>query len=165
MEPEHDAVEAAKAQSTAQLLFRCARLLNEQSLALLSAKSGHDIRPAHAALFPHIDLDGTRLTEIARRVGISKQAVGQLVDDLERMGTVERVRDPADGRAKLVRFATGPDGDHALLHGLRLLAQVEDRLAAEIGRDDFATLHRLLTRMLPLLEAGWVAKQGDTIEI
>jgi DNA-binding MarR family transcriptional regulator len=154
LHPDHAAIEAAKAQSTAQLLFRCARLLNEQSLALLRARTGQDVRPAHATLFPHIDLEGTRLTELARRVGVSKQAVGQLVDDLERMGAVERIPDPADGRARLVRFARGPDGEHAILAGLRVLGEVEARLAAELGEEGFEALHAQLARMLPLLESG-----------
>ena len=70
------------------------------------------IRPAHTALFPHIDLSGTRQTALARRMGVSKQAVGQLVSELEQMGALERVPDPSDGRARLVRFAAGEAGPH-----------------------------------------------------
>lgn len=150
--PDQAAIEAAKRASTAQLLFKCARLLNEQGLARVRAETGQPVRPAHAALFPHIDLEGTRITEIARRAGITKQAVGQLVDDLEAMGTVERVRDPTDGRARLVRFARGPDGDHAILHGLRVLGALEAELRAEVGADRWAALHDTLTVLLPILE-------------
>ena len=53
---------------------------------------------------------GTRLTELSQRAGMTKQAMGQIVDDLERLGYVEREPDPADGRAKIVRFtAAGLD--------------------------------------------------------
>lgn len=151
--PERDAIEAAKQASTAQLLFKCARLLNDEGLARVRAVTGSPVRPAHAALFPHIDLDGTRITEIARRAGVTKQAVGQLVDDLEAMGAVERVADPTDGRARLVRFARGPDGEHAILAGLRVLATLEGELAAELGAEQWAGLHAGLAALLPLLEA------------
>ena len=148
-----DRIEAAKAASTAQLLFRCARLLDAYAIGRLRAVSGQPIRPAHTKLFPHIDLAGTRPTELARRLGISKQAVGPLVADLEAMGVVERVPDPSDRRARLVRFAAGPDGDHVLLHGLRHLAAVEAELAAALGTGRWSTLHGLLTDLLPLVEA------------
>ena len=47
------------------------------------------IRPSHTALLPHIDLEGTRLTVLAERLGVSKQATSQLVGDMEEMGMVE----------------------------------------------------------------------------
>lgn len=126
-------LEQAKRQSLAQRLFRCARLWNEQALAEVRALSGQPVRPAHAALFPHIDLEGTRQTELARRLGVSKQAVGQLVEELESMGMVERRPDPEDGRSRRVHFtARGREG---LLHGLGLLAQMEAELGAELGAE------------------------------
>jgi len=151
--PEVDAIEAAKAASTAQILFRCARLLDTYALSRLQTRTGQSVRPAHTRLFPHIDLAGTRPTEIARRVGISKQAVGQLVADLEAMGVVERVPDPSDRRARLVRFMVADDGEHVLMHGLRLLREVEGELALELGPERWQQLHGLLTDLLPLVEA------------
>jgi len=154
------AIEAAKAASAAQLLFRCARLLDAHALARLREETGRAVRPAHTRLFPHIDLAGTRPTEIAGRMGISKQAVGVLVADLEAMGVVERVPDPSDRRARLVRFVSGPDGGHVLLDGLRMLAGIEAELAEELGAERWSALHRLLTDLLPLLSAR-MEQAGD----
>ncbi|MCB9682522.1 MAG: MarR family transcriptional regulator [Alphaproteobacteria bacterium] len=109
------------------------------------------VRPAHTALFPHIDLDGTRLTVIAERAGISKQAVGQLVDDLVAMGALERVPDPADGRARLVRFV---GGGSALLHGLSVLGALESDLAGIVGGDALAAMHATLQAVDDALDAG-----------
>ncbi|HCH65240.1 MAG: MarR family transcriptional regulator [Deltaproteobacteria bacterium] len=145
------AIEAAKAASTAQLLFRCARLLDERALARLRTETGLPIRPAHTRLFPHIDLEGTRPTEVARRMGISKQAVGSLIAELEQMGVVERISDPGDRRARLVRFGTSSDGAHVLLDGLRMLGCIEADLAAALGPDRWHALHALLTDLLPLM--------------
>lgn len=145
-------VERAKAQSVAQLLFKCARLLNERALARVEQPEGTPrIRPAHTSLFPHLDHAGTRLTELAARMGISKQAVGQLVDELEQMGAVERVADPSDGRAKLIRFSTKPG--RSLLDGLAHLHEFERELAEQIGAERMAALHESLQALLAALES------------
>lgn len=142
---------AAKAASVAQLLFKAARLLNERAVARARTPPGAPrLRPAHTGLFPHIDLAGTRLTELARRLGISKQAVGQLVDELEQMGAIERVPDPADGRAKLIRFSRRPG--RSLLDGLRHLQTIEAELAEELGAERMRALHEGLTALLAVLE-------------
>lgn len=144
-------VERAKAESVAQLLFKCARLVNERALASLETAPGAPrIRPAHTSVFPHLDHEGTRLTELAKRMGISKQAVGQLVDELEQMGAVERIPDPADGRAKLIRFSRAPG--RSLLDGLRHLREVEAELAAAIGVERMHALHDALAALLGVLE-------------
>ncbi len=150
-DPYRAHLEQVKRASVAQLLFKCARLLNEQALARLRERGGAPkLRPAHAALFPHIDLDGTRLTELARRVGVSKQAVNQLVNDLEEMGTVERTRDPTDGRAKLIRFSR--HGRNSILDGLAMLGEIETELAQKIGEDNMSALHRALIELEQVLE-------------
>ncbi|PRQ04972.1 MarR family winged helix-turn-helix transcriptional regulator [Enhygromyxa salina] len=144
-------LEQAKAASVAQLLFKCARLLNEQAVARLEQPPGVPrIRPAHTSVFPHLDLAGTRLTELARRLGISKQAVGQLVDELEQMQVLERVPDPSDGRAKLIRFAKAPG--RSLLDGLAHLRRFEQELGVAIGAPRMAALHDALGALLVALE-------------
>jgi DNA-binding MarR family transcriptional regulator len=144
-------LEQPKAESVAQLLFKCARLLNEQALARVELPDGAPrLRPAHTSLFPHIDLAGTRLTELAKRMGISKQAVGQLVDELEQLGVIERIADPEDGRAKLIRFRKKPG--KSLLDGLAHLRRFESELGEEIGPERMAALHDALTALLAVLE-------------
>lgn len=144
-------VEQAKAESVAQLLFKCARLLNEQALARVEQPKGTPrIRPAHTSVFPHLDHAGTRLTELARRMGISKQAVGQLVDELEQMGAVVRVPDPSDGRAKLIRFSITPGS--SLLDGLAHLQSLERELGEKVGPERMTALHEGLTALLAALE-------------
>lgn len=64
----------------------------------------HRLQTAHAKILIHLDVEGTRLTELAIRAGISKQAMGKLVHQLEAIGYVERVADDGDGRAWKIRF-------------------------------------------------------------
>ncbi len=144
-------LERAKAQSVPQLLFKTARLLNERALARLEPPPGATrLRAAHTSLFPHLDREGKRLTELAGRLGISKQAVGQLVDELEQLGMVERIPDPLDGRAKLIRFSKR--GAAALLDGLAHLDRLERELVEQLGSERMQALHETLTLLLELLE-------------
>lgn len=150
-------LERAKRASTAQLLFRCARRVNELALERVAARTRLPIRASHTALFPHIDLEGTRQTELARRVGVSKQAIHQLVTELEGLGVLERVADPSDRRATLVRF-TNAKG-RTLLDGLALLGELERELEQGIGARRMRALHEALSALDAHLNA-----QPETLE-
>lgn len=148
---ERHQFEAVRDAATLQLLFKAARLANEQALArAASDRARRPVRPAHTALFPHLDFDGIRLTDLAARVGVTKQAVGQLVDDLAALGMVERIADPTDKRAKRVRFSRG--GHAALMHGLDILRELEDTLGASVGRRRMRELHETLKLVIDALE-------------
>jgi len=140
---------ARKRASVAQLLFKAARLWNEQAMARVQRRVP-EARVAHTTLLPHIDLEGTRATEIARRAGITKQAVGQLVDDMIGLGMLERVPDPDDGRAQLVRFTD--EGIAQLLAGLDVLDEIEIDLGGDAGAGTLDRLRRDLAKLLPALE-------------
>jgi DNA-binding MarR family transcriptional regulator len=148
----HAELERAKRRSTAHLLLKCARLVNEEAIASLPSElaTGFRPRPAHMALFPHIDLEGTRQSALAERVGISKQAVGQLVDDLQEAGVLARIPDASDRRAKRVVFT--PKGREGMLAGLEHLRSVEKDLTKAIGRDTMAQLRDALLALHDHLE-------------
>jgi DNA-binding MarR family transcriptional regulator len=138
-----DALDRGKRASAGQLLIKGARLLQERFLARINREGPRvTLRRAHTSLLPHIDQQGTRLTELARRLGITKQAAGQLVSDLESMGSLERVADPQDGRAKLVRFTDL--GLESIHHGLSVMRQIESELEAVLGKTKMRQLHQAL---------------------
>jgi DNA-binding MarR family transcriptional regulator len=127
-------------------------LLAELKAAISDELYGHlgergyaDLRPAHGCVFGYLLGEGDRLTALADRSGLTKQAVGEAVADLERLGYVERVPDPADGRAKIIRL-TGR-GRKATAEAAETFAAIEARFAAEVGEERFEefreTLHRL----------------------
>ena len=147
-----DDLDEAKRASTAHLLLRCARLVNEHAIGTLPIDPDTERpRAAHLALFPHIELDGgTRVTELATKLAITKQAVGQLVDDLEAMGMVERKPDPDDGRAKRVCFTD--HGKASMLHGLAHLGEVDKQLEEILGPRKMAGLRRALLVLYDHLE-------------
>lgn len=141
-----DKLELEKSRSTLQLLFKAARLLNERALEEARRRMNKPVRLAHTTLLPHVDLDGTRLTEIARRLGVTKQAAGELVDELVEMKLLERVTDPADARAKLVRFSAR--GRAGLLDGLAILRELEDDLAKHVGEKKMRIVHDALAAIV-----------------
>src|SRR5215468_10464789 len=69
----------------------------------LDGEEGSVLRAVHTQVFESLDPDGTRLTVLAERAQISHQAMGEMVDELVRHGYLERVADPADRRARLIR--------------------------------------------------------------
>jgi len=98
-----------------------------------------DVREGHGCVFGFVDLDqGSRLTDVAERARLTKQAVGEAVAELERLGYVERAPDPADGRAKIIKFTER--GREAALTGRRLFAEIEDEWAERFGEERIADM-------------------------
>lgn len=145
------ALAEAKQGSTLELLFRTARVVEERARARATAKKGRPpLRRVHTALFPFIALDGTRLTDLAAHLGVTKQAVGEWVDELEAMGVLERKPDPEDGRAKRVHFTS--QGRAGLLDGLATLRAYETELAGRIGDERMKDLRDALAALLAEVE-------------
>jgi DNA-binding MarR family transcriptional regulator len=138
------AFEAAKRASFGQVLLRAARLFNDEAVAKLQ-RTQPLARTAHTQLLPHLSRVGIRPTDLARRVGISKQAVGELLEDMVRFGAVERVADPTDRRARLVRLTDV--GQTQLWAGLGVLGELARELEAAMGSEAFS---RLQTDLLSL---------------
>jgi DNA-binding MarR family transcriptional regulator len=91
----------------ARLLLDAHRTVSAELDLALDDRGYADVRPGHAVVFLHVDRRrGSRLTDLAERAGVSKQAMMLAVDELEVRGYVRRVVDPADARAKLVRLTT-----------------------------------------------------------
>ena len=114
---------------------------------------GHGgIRPAHGCVFGFIDRGGgVRLTALAERSGLTKQAVGEAVADLERLGYVERVPDPSDGRAKIIRLTER--GGQAAAAAEEIFADIERRFAAEVGDERLVEFRDTLRRIFLLTRA------------
>jgi DNA-binding MarR family transcriptional regulator len=152
-------LEQAKRASTLQLLIRCARLVDEAARARINAQAGRMVaRPSTLALLPHIAHEGTRIVELAQKLGITKQAVSKRVAEMMEEDLLEMVPDPEDGRAKLVRFT--PPGRAAIHHGLGVLGELEQQLGASLGEDKMLELRRTLLTLSELLD-GSVDRSKD----
>lgn len=118
----------------------------ERAGAKLRARGHLGLGPAHTGVLAHFDRDGTRITTLAARVGITKQATGQLVADLERQGYVIRSPDPADRRAVLVRFTDA--GRRFLRDATDVREEIEAEYRSRLGDERYRLLHDALRDLI-----------------
>lgn len=103
----------------------------EVPLALSNLAARDQIGAAHIHITRHLALGGSRLTDLAARAGMTKQAMGDLVAQCEAWGLVVREPDPLDARARQVRFT--PTGLAWLQAFREAVAQAETEFRAEVG--------------------------------
>jgi DNA-binding MarR family transcriptional regulator len=128
---------------TQTLLFlayqRSARELED---AIVHSGGHSALRPKYGAVFGQLDEHGTRATTLARGAGMTKAAMGQLIDELEHLGYVKRSVDPSDRRAKLVLPTA------AALDVLGILADFNERWESRhrllLGADVYESLRSSL---------------------
>jgi DNA-binding MarR family transcriptional regulator len=110
------------------------------------AERGHpDIRPPHGNVMQFLDDAGTRVSVLAERAQITKQSMAELVAHLERLGYVERVPDPSDRRAKLVRAT--PRGKQLYAIARDVVAEIEADWTKRLGKAKMRQLRELLEEL------------------
>ncbi len=106
-------------------------------------RHGHAaVRPKHGAVFANVERDGTRASVLAHRAGIGKAAMGELIDELERLGYVKRRPDPSDRRAKLVLPTSAALEVTRLVHVFN--QRLETRYRRKLGTPAYESLRRAL---------------------
>ena len=104
-----------------------------------------DVRPAHTAVFQHIEAEGTRLTDLAERAQITKQSMGYLVDYLEQRGYLERRPDPSDRRASLIYLTER--GWAQIQAALKIIAALEAEWTRNLGPQRMNQLRATLAEL------------------
>jgi DNA-binding MarR family transcriptional regulator len=126
-------------------------------------ETGHeDLRPTHCLnVFRLMDCDGTRPTTLARRAGMTPQAMSELVGYLEERDYVRRVPHPTDGRGRVVVYADR--GTHAAEIATTFFADLEARWGALVGTDRLQDVTSALTEILGASPShGAVTPKGST---
>ena len=114
-------------------------------------ETGHGaVRGPHGLVLQYLDDAGTRASVLAERAQITKQSMAELIAHLERHGYVERVPDPADGRARLVRATD--QGRAVFAIAREVVAEIDAELDARMGADRVAQLRALLQELGAALE-------------
>ena len=117
--------------------------------ARLAGAGFADIREGHGCVFGFIDLEnGSRLTDLAEGSGLTKQAVGEAVAELERLGYVERTACADDRRAKIISLTER--GLEACMYGRRTFAEIEAEWAEELGADLVGSLREAAEQIVEL---------------
>ncbi|APU16689.1 MULTISPECIES: MarR family winged helix-turn-helix transcriptional regulator [Actinoalloteichus] len=121
---------------------RTLRLLHER----LAEEGFGELRYKHGEVFRLIDEEGSRLTDLADRSGVTKQGIGETIGELEQFGYVERVPAPDDRRAKIIRLTAR--GRRAQLAAARILGEIERDWAARFGEDRVIALRHVLQEIV-----------------
>lgn len=126
----------------ARLLLDGFRWFDQALLAALGERLGLNLTSAQSLLFAGLPLDGARQSDLARRLGVSRQAVNELVRGLEQQGLVEVLPDPDSRRSKLVcPTALGRDSIEV---ALETFGQLETRLRQRVGDEKVDQLRGVL---------------------
>lgn len=113
-------------------------------LDALSERGLGDINQAHFGLFQYPPIDGMRPVDLAKRLGMSKQALNHLLGQLERLGYLERRREP--GRRHAAVFLT-ERGWLVLESNVATMRQLEVDWQRQLGRERFADLKAALQEL------------------
>jgi DNA-binding MarR family transcriptional regulator len=123
------------------------RVLIDELHAELSRQGHPDVRPMYGFVFQAIGPEGTTAVELGRRLGVSKQAAGKTIDALERLGYLQRGRDPEDARRKVVRLTER--GVDCLTRTARIFDDLRARWADVLGEDRLRALEADLRTVTP----------------
>jgi DNA-binding MarR family transcriptional regulator len=108
-----------------------------------------DLHAAHVSLWRYPGLDGLRPSELADKLGITKQSVNDLLGHLEEKGYLGRAPDSTDGRARVIRLTPRGQRLEQTIYDEARAAQM--RIADILGPRRFAQFHSSLEMLTELL--------------
>lgn len=129
-----------------QLLGDARRWFEEALLTALEDAGVAPVSPAQTAVFAALDDEGTTVSELARRMGVTRQTAHQAVHGLIGLGLLEQAPDPASARRRLIRRT--PEGERTHELAGRILDRLEETLAERIGAE-------AVTALRSALESPW----------
>ena len=136
-----------------RLVTRLSVNIQEQTIEALHALGFDDLRLSHNNVLIHVEAQGTRITTLAERAKMTKQGMSKLVREVEALGYVERLPDPDDRRAQLVRLTNR--GIELMEHALVYFDQKEASLRRRLGDQAYDQLLETLNTL-----AQWLDEDG-----
>jgi DNA-binding MarR family transcriptional regulator len=127
-------------QSLIDLSLSAYRWFEDGMLGRLKDAGWSEITRAHSRVFTSIDRGGTRSSELARRLGVTRQAAHQTIQELVDLGFLQLAPDPTSRRAK--RVVLTPRGKRVVADAREIFRELEATLARRIGRKRVARLRR-----------------------
>lgn len=132
------------------LLYLPIRVLERRVAQAIATYGFADYRPTHQVVFQFCRPEGSRLTELAERAGVTKQTMGESIEYLVQHGYFERVPDPTDGRAILIRRTErGWDVNRI---ARQVVEEIQQEWAQTLGEASFSQLLQHLRRLAMLLD-------------
>lgn len=115
------------------------------------------LRPSHLRVISCVSADGTNITELAERVGMTKQGCGQFVSQLTESGHLRVTPDPSDRRGRIVTRTAR--GRCSVAHFERMLADLERGWQDAVGAERYATFRTVLEEL-----AAGIPEKVDQLE-
>ncbi len=131
-------------------LLRAYKAVNEETIRRVVARGHRGLRPSFTSLLGQLDTEGTRLSALATRMGVTRQAVSQLLVQVEEAGLVTREDDPTDARGVVVRFTA--KGRRTLEEAVEVMEGLDRELATRLGARDLAKLSALLAALAEVVD-------------
>lgn len=144
--PELSSLDRIRHEHLGWLLGRSDLLFAEGVTRAMHERGFAGIRLVHIALIRNVDENGTRISDIAKRAGMTKQATGQLVAEFVELGYIKLVADPEDGRAKIARYSA--KGKRLLVAIVASIEETETVVANAIGTKELEQLKHILAKLL-----------------
>jgi DNA-binding MarR family transcriptional regulator len=141
-------------------LTRTLRAYNRLLLDRLHAAGFEDFSPSFPAMLSNLDTEGTRIGVLAARGGVTRQAAGQLLREIEKCGYVVLKAAPRDARATVVHFA--PRGRRLLATILTLVEVIERDFAAALKAGEFDRVRRGLLAIADRIDPVGAFGAADT---
>lgn len=139
-------LEELRQEHIGRLLLRAHRAFSERALRKLRQRGHTRLSMVHTTLLPHLDVNGTQVTVLAERAGITKQAAGRVIADLERERYVKRLPDPTDQRASMIVFTDA--GRQFLVDAYHVKKEIEEEYTALLGSESMQQLRSTLQELL-----------------
>jgi DNA-binding MarR family transcriptional regulator len=133
--------------SIGQQLVRAARVYSDFLFRQIKDHlDAPGFRPSHFQLFAHIPLEGTTTVELANKLGVSKQSMSVLINEMLEMDILLKCENPNDKRSFLIKFQMSEDGP--LKSGMRLIKSFDQELADLLGKKLSHQLESKLTTVI-----------------
>jgi len=136
--------EDPRRRSLRQLLLKRSNWFEERMIEAAPRYGYTFITPAMNRLFAHMPRDPVSISELARRLAVSRQAAHQTAAEACRRGILELVEDPLDRRVRKVQFTAA--GLAMVRNAARAGSEIENDLRRRLGDRDFEALQRILAK-------------------
>jgi DNA-binding MarR family transcriptional regulator len=140
----------ARRQSLGRHLYALHCLYANHVLAGLQSAGFKDIRLVHTDILRNVEVEGSRVTDIAAGCNTTKQAAGQVIKELVSLGYVRQLINRNDTRVRMVVFTER--GMNLIMHLGGIFKRIDVKLAAAIGSKELAELRVNVDRMIDKLK-------------
>ena len=153
-----DRLREFREQTLYRLLIRAARAETNEMVSRIRKRGFPDLMVSYPVLLANLDTEGTNITTLAAKAGVSRQAASQLIREIESRGYLDLRPDPTDGRAVIVgRTARG---QRLLRDALDVVSELEGEYAERLGRKRFDSMRKSLSALLDHIDPGGTLNAG-----